>query len=245
MGTLSYDFTTFSTGALSAHADWGDDYNGGADVDNNGGSNNVSNEATSGLRTTRILTSKGTYARKQYAEVVIGANPSDNASVGPGCYLDASGNGYFLRMYDLNDLASGADNRLYQVAAGTGSDLNWMSNQIIGVGDKCGLLVELSGTVDTKLTFFYNPTTYDGDGFPTNGELNNYTDTASAFTSGQAGIVTITNTGSIQSFVTDFYSAGFTIAGGTEPIPNGALTLSGQTAKRIVKIREKIPEHGT
>lgn len=82
-------------------------------------------------------------------------------------------------------------------------------------------LINYQGTAVGGCGFYYNT----GDASSTNMEW-----TIAVADDGGAGLISL------------YEDAGGSI---TEPIPNGSATLTGITAKRVVKLREKIPQHGT
>ena len=219
MATLSYDFTSESAAdPISIGGDWGDHYTGSGSsgvvlVDNGGSVNAASRNGQGGIHTSRIVTSKGTYGRKQYCEITVGSNGVNSYCICPGVYLNGSGTGYYARIYDQG-AGTGSNNRMYKIVSGSLTNLNWMNNQDVGAGDKVGFLADDDGAGDTTLSFYYNSSTYDGDGFPTNGFINSYTDTSTPITSGQAGLVADNTSTADEGFASAFYSAGFTAAGG-------------------------------
>lgn len=236
MATNNYDFTTFSTGAVSAHADWGEGVTPATNeinIANNGGSNNVRNNGdTADESTVRILTSVGTYARKQGCGYTIGANPTDDFGVFGGLYIaNAVATGYYFRLYDLADTVNGGGNRMYKSVAGAATNLNWMNNTVIDPSDLVWMVVDDDGSGNTDIDFYFNPSTFDGDGFPTNGLTTSHTDTTSPITSGQAGLIaySISNSAS-YSYLTHLDTAGFTAAGGGGSAPiyaNHLIKLQG------------------
>jgi hypothetical protein len=237
MSTLLYDFTAEATeDPISIGGEWGDHFtstSGSAGMllaDNSGSTNAQSRVGRGGRRLSSVLATKGTYGRKQYSEIIVGANVVDSYSLGPACYADGSGNCYFIRMFGLG-AGTGSLNRLYRMNAGAEVNLSIMGNPVIAVGDKVGLLVDDDGGGDTTLTAYVNPTTYDGDGFPTDGSTGSFAHTSSPLTAGQAGLASShLSTDPVTGWVSDFYSAGFTVVA-TGP------TLTGPDTTTVDAVR--------
>lgn len=224
MATYDIDASTLSVeNPLSDGSKWGEGYDGdggsdyGTQVRSDGTNNAISSTlGSAAISTLRVLTAHGTYGRKQAAGVLIGVTNGDYYGTWPGCYIgNNDGDGYYLRIWDINNIWSGLANNIVKTTGGSaGSLVN--TAVAMNTGDEVWIVVDDDGTGDTVIKIYHNPTTFDGDGFPTNGLITTYTDATTPHTAGQAGFVRQnTSTGTtIYNHYDEFYSAGFTAAGG-------------------------------
>ncbi len=204
MSTYSVDFTTYSGVENPIASDWETAYNDGVEIRLNGANYNAATDAAYGYDSSRIKPSVNVGLSKQYAEVTIGANWPASYGLGPACFVNGD-NAYYIQLYSP---AGYLNNRIYKIVNGSRTNLsNAAGTTTISEGDKVGLLADYnSGTGITTLTVYLNPTTYDVDGYPTDGTKTSTTD--SALAGGQVGLFSSCDSTSNEAFASAFYAAG-------------------------------------
>lgn len=205
MGTRTEDFSTYSVeDPISGGGTWEAIFNGGIRIVDNAGTNMAFMDQ-GGDDVHAITVATDEFNAKQYAEVVV-QDLVWAYSLLPAvrCSAASGGNCYYLYVRDWGNPAS-SNNQIKKLAAGAQSNLANMNGAAAAIvaGDKIGLLVD-----GTTISWYHNPTTYDADGFPTDGLQASTTDATLA--TGQPGMFSDCYSTSPGTYVSSFYAAGNT-----------------------------------
>lgn len=235
------DFSGFSNGALSLDADWS---NTGAGTPNEPTvASGVLGEAGAGSNesgASYVNTGYGSFSGSGYNEAEIELSDLPDAGfegILPICHVDASDTDAFFGLLWTGSVLRVVE---YTAAFGTFDDFVDTGSVTLGVNDVIRLKISISGG-NATCNININGVEHTGGDFPD-------AVISTALNAGQPGLMKFDAEGTYS--VTNFAAAdtenGISGSSGiTEQPPSGSIALSSGTPKKVMRLIEKVPAHGT